>query len=96
MIAGRGHGRGQAPKDGSAVVLHRAGLAVHEVRRADDVAAEGVADGLMTQTDAKHRNLAGEVADQFDADARFVRRAGTRRDHDRLRTHRSRLRSTVT
>ena len=80
-------GSGQAVKDGFVVVRDGAGLAVHQVRSAHHVAAKGRADGLMSQADAEHRHLAGEVANQIDADAGILRRAGTGRNHDALRLH---------
>ena len=54
---------------------------------ADDSAAKGLADGLMSKADAEHRNLPREVADQVDADTRFMRRAGPGRNHDAFRAH---------
>ena len=87
VIARGRHGRGQAAEDGLVVVGDGAGLAVHQVRSAHDVAAKSRADGLMSQADAENRNFAGEVPDQIDADAGVLRRARTRRDHDALRLH---------
>jgi hypothetical protein len=39
----------------------------------------------MAETDAEDGNFAGEVADELDADAGFVRRAGAGRKDDALR-----------
>ena len=59
---------------------------MHQGRRADDLAAEGLADGLMTETDAQQRNAMGSGRrDQVEADAGLVRVAGPRRQHDGLR-----------
>ena len=49
MITGGRHRHGKALKDGLIVVHDWAGLAVHEVRGADDASAEGFADGLMAR-----------------------------------------------
>jgi len=87
VIAGRGHGRGESAKDGLAVVLDGAGLAVHQVFGADDLSAKSCADGLMSEADAKHGNFAGEVADDVDADAGVLRSAGAGRDDDALGMH---------
>ena len=38
-------------------MVHLRGLAVHELRRADDVAAKGCADGLMPKADAEDGRL---------------------------------------
>ena len=46
-------GRGQAGEDSLAVVRDGAGFAVHEVLGADDLAAEGFADGLVAEADAE-------------------------------------------
>ena len=67
-------------------------LAVHRLRRADDLAAERLADGLMSQADAEQRDLAGRGGDQVEADAGFGRRAGAGRQHDRLGLHGQRVR----
>src|SRR5579872_4854583 len=66
----------------------RAGFAMHEIGGADDVASEGFADGLVSQTDAEHRSSSREVTNEFDADTSFMRRAGAGRDHDPLWPHR--------
>src|SRR5580765_3430079 len=74
----------QSAEDSLAVVLDLAGLAVHQVLRADNLSAEGGADCLMSQAHSEQGHFAGEVADQIDTDASFQRSAGTRRDHDSL------------
>ena len=61
-----------------------AGFAVHELAGADDVAAEGCADGLMAEADAEDGNFAGHVADEADGNAGFLRRAGSGRKDDAL------------
>jgi hypothetical protein len=54
---------------------------------ADDAAAEGLADGLMSEANAQQWSLAGKVADQRDADPGFVRSARSRRDDNSLWLH---------
>jgi hypothetical protein len=61
---------------------------MHQVRGAHHAAAEGFSDRLMSQADAEHRHLSGEVADEFDADSGFVRRARSGRDDDPFGMHR--------
>ena len=78
MIPGGGHGHGKALKHGFIVVHDWARLAMHEVRGADDASAEGFADGLMSEADSEYGNFPGEMADQVDADARFMRSARAR------------------
>lgn len=56
-------------------------FAVHRLRRADDVAAEGLADGLVTEADAEERGVLG-AADDFEADAGVVRIARAGGDDD--------------
>ena len=89
VVAGAGHRRGNAGEDGLAVVGDLAGLAVHQLRRADDVAAKGRADGLVPQTHAEDRNARAsilrqqrEVLDQRNGYARVLRGAGAGRDED--------------
>ena len=47
MVTGGLKGIGQAFENGPAVVMDLAGLAMHQFRRPDDLAAEGLPDGLM-------------------------------------------------
>jgi hypothetical protein len=87
MVARRGHGHGQALKDGSVVVHHSAGFAVHEVSGANHAAAEGLPDRLVSEADSQHGYLPREVADQINADPRFMRCARAGRDDDPLGVH---------
>ena len=57
-------------------------LAVHELLRVLDAAAERLADGLMTEAHAENRDAAAEPAYHFLADARVLRVAGPRRKDD--------------
>ena len=82
-VVARGHEvLRQLAKNRFVVVMDAAGLAVHDFRRANDASAESVADGLMAQADAEQRNFAPELADDFDDDAGFFRRAGAGGNHD--------------
>jgi hypothetical protein len=82
MVTGGGH-RGFDPlKDRAAIVLDRARFPVHQLPGPYHFSAERFAQGLMSEADSKHRNLAGEVTKQFDADPRFMRSAWPWGDHD--------------
>src|SRR5260370_3197808 len=59
-------------------------LAMHGLRRANDVAAEDLANRLMAKTDAEDRKIAG-AADEVEADAGAVGVARSWRDDDTLR-----------
>src|ERR1051325_7453353 len=50
-------------------------------------AAKCFTDGLVSQANAEHRYLPGEVADQIDADARLVWSTRSGRHHDVVGTH---------
>ena len=49
VIAGTGHGAGKAGEEIASIVLYRAGFAVHQLRSAHHVAAEGSPDRLVAQ-----------------------------------------------
>jgi hypothetical protein len=66
---------------------HRAGLAVHEVCGAYDVAAEGRANSLMSKAHPEHWHFSNEVAYEINADAGILWRAGTGRNYDALGLH---------
>ena len=78
------HRHGKSLKHCPVVMHHRAGFAVHEMSGTNHAAAEGFADGLMSQANAEDGNFSREVADEGDADSGLVRRAGARRDDDSL------------
>src|SRR6185369_854033 len=82
-----GHWGRQATEDGLAIMTHLAGLAMHQVRRADDVTPESRPDGLMSQANAKQRYLAGKMPDQRNRDSRLLRRAGARGEKNPFRAH---------
>ena len=81
VVAGRGERRRQALEDVGVMMEDRRGLAVHEVRGTDDVTAEDMADGLVTEAHAEDRLLAGEGLDHRTRDAGFGGRARAGRDH---------------
>ena len=64
---------------------------MHQAGRADHLAAERLADGLMAETNAQQRNSAGVFLDQFEADAGSVRIARPRRKDDAARIQRQRI-----
>lgn len=57
MVACHGHRRRQASKNASFGVGDFRGFAVDGLWRTDDFTAEGLPHGLMSQTDAEHRNF---------------------------------------
>ena len=91
VIASCGQRGGNSAKNGLAVVFDQAGLAVHQCFCAYDVAAKSRADGLMTEADSEQGNFAGEMANQIDADAGVLGRAGTGRNQDTIGVERSDL-----
>src|SRR6516164_8586677 len=52
VIAGGSHGRRNVTKDRLAIVLDRAGLAMHEMGGAHHLTTESLTDGLMAETHA--------------------------------------------
>jgi len=88
VVASRGHWRSQVTEDRLAIMLDPAGLAVHKVLGANHLPAESSANCLVSQADTKQRNFAGEVPDQFDADASVLWGAGAGRNDNALGTHR--------
>jgi hypothetical protein len=75
----------QFAEDTLGIVVDFAGLAVEELRSAHHFAAKCRANCLVSQADAKNREFAREPANQLNADAGVLRRAGTRRNHNALR-----------
>src|SRR5262245_1290425 len=85
MIARGGEVLRDAGKDARPAVMHLGQLAVHQHWRAHDAAAIDLADGLMTETDAKDRNFRSGPLDELEADARSVRVARAWRQNDGFR-----------
>src|SRR5262245_37229724 len=73
-----------AAKHAAAVVLDLRQFAMNRHRRPHDLAAEGLADRLMTQAHPEDRDARRGGRDQIETDAGFVRRARARREHDGL------------
>ena len=85
VIANHREALRQRGVDAAPVVRDLVDLAVHEARRAHDLAAERRADRLVAEADAEDRQLAGEGLDRGDAHARLGRRARARRQDQRRR-----------
>src|SRR5712691_5667483 len=80
MVARGGKGIGKLAEDILAVVMDLARFAMKKFRRANNFTAERGANGLMAEAHAKNRKFSGEALDQFYRNARFLRRARTRRN----------------
>src|SRR5690606_20241232 len=78
VVAGGGKRGRQAGKDALALMMNRRQLAMHDLLRPDDVAAEGLANTLVPQTDSQQRDAPGELLDDFHRDTGLVGRTGTR------------------
>ena len=63
VVACRRHWGIEPAENGLPIVLNRASLAVHQSFRAYDLSAEGRANCLMPQANAKQRNFARKVTD---------------------------------
>ena len=98
MISSCRHRRGEAAKDGLAIVLNRTGFAVHQMPGANDLPAEGRTNGLVSKANSEQRHFAlifitivapgRKMADQFDADAGLLRSAWSGGDDNSLGVHR--------
>src|SRR5262245_54953194 len=79
----------KSPRQGAEYALagmaDRRELAVHRLRRADNVATVGLADGLMAEADAQDRHFGPRLCDQLEANAGLVGGAGAGRQDDPLR-----------
>ena len=84
VIAGAGERGGQIVEDALAVVIDGAGFAVHEMGGADDLAAEGLADGLVAETDAEDGHFSGHVANERDENAGLAGCTGAGREQNAL------------
>ena len=82
VITGRDERIRQSLEDPLAIVLDERCLAMHQLRSADHISAEGIANRLMSETHAQHRNLAGHMLDDPDRNPGLARRAWSRgNDH---------------
>ncbi len=82
MVARRLERPVQAAEKPLGVVADARHFPVHRVGRPHHVAPESLADRLMAEADAEDRRRAARGAHEVEADAGFVRRAGTGRQHD--------------
>ena len=70
VVSGRGERSGNVAEHALAVVRDLRRLAVHHLRRAHDLAAEELADALVTEAHAQHRHAGrAEHADRVVGDA---------------------------
>src|SRR2546423_739372 len=69
MVAPRAEWIGYAAEKRHSIMVHFAGLAMHDVTGGHNAPAKRFAHALKPQADAKDRYLSGERADQRDADA---------------------------
>ena len=81
------NGSGRPLKTPFAVVVYQRGLAVHDLARASDGAAVGVADALVAQADSQCGRRRAEPAQDIVGDAGLLRRARPGGDDDLLRVH---------
>src|SRR5450756_1058447 len=92
VVAGGREGVGQPGEDAAAVVADLVGLAVHGGAGAAHHAPVHLADGLVPEADAEHRQALGaEARDGVHADPRLVRCAGAGRDDEMRRLRRGDL-----
>src|SRR5689334_7475006 len=82
VITGSGHRGGDPAENGLTVMLNLAGFSMHEIFSSNDVAAKSGAQSLVSKTNSQQWDLACEVADEFDADASFLRSARAGGDQD--------------
>src|SRR5712691_5504431 len=71
MIAGRHEGTRQSAKHAETQMADRRGFSVRDFTRMDDLAAESLADRLMTEAHAQYRDPAGKLAHRSERDPRF-------------------------
>src|SRR5438132_4066577 len=64
-----------------------AGLAVHEMRRANHVPPESGSEGLVAEADPENRQFSRKMPKKLNADTSFLRGTGAGRNDDALRPH---------
>src|SRR5438552_13722378 len=79
MVARRGKRIRHAGEQVLVVMLNGRSLAVHHAIIDDDVRAEGVADALVSEANAKGRNVLAKGANHVVRETRCARRTGTGR-----------------
>ena len=82
MIARGSEWLGEFSKNTLPAVLDFTGLAVEKFGSANDFAAEGSTDGLMTKADTEDGTFSCQFFDKLDRNTRFLRSAGAGRDND--------------
>src|SRR4030095_7732947 len=80
VIPGRPESVRQAAIDGQGVVTDLRSLAVHQVRRPNDLPSKCFSDGLVSEADTKYRYCPGKFADCSNADACVRGHTRTRRN----------------
>src|SRR5258708_6987924 len=85
MVARRGEILRQSLEDRFVIVMNAAGLAMHNFRRSNYLAAKRISDCLMSQANAEYGNFPRKAFNNVNADPGFLRRAGPGRNHDALR-----------
>src|SRR5206468_6744962 len=76
-------------KHAEAKVADGRGFSVDDSTRVHDLAAESLSDRLMTEAHAQYRDPAGKLAYRGERDPRFGGSAGSGRNDDACRFHRS-------
>ena len=84
MVAADREWTGQTMKNSLPVMLNRTAAAMHRLAGPDDGTSQCLGDDLVSQADAQHGQLAGELPDKLQRDARLVGSAGTRGEHHRV------------
>src|SRR5947207_7732158 len=92
MVAHGGKWAGDAVEQLIVAVYDGTGFAVHQPRRADDLAAERLANRLVTQAYPENRDLTGEGANEGHEDPGLCGRLRTGRQY-RSEEHTSELQS---
>ena len=76
MITSGGEGIGQSREDGSAVMMNRRDLSVHDSSGADNLTSESVTDGLVPQADDHDRYCFVKFVYDLHSNPRIKRCAG--------------------
>src|SRR5947207_12657037 len=63
VIAGRGHRRRQSAKNGPPIMLHLAGLPVHQIGSSYNLSTKRRANRLMSETNYEQLNFARDMHD---------------------------------
>ena len=85
VVACEGDRRGQAAKDTVPVVSDLDAASMNELGRRNELGSEGMADGLVAQTDAEHRDVSSAPSNHLDVRLEFVSPTRTGTEQDTLR-----------